>query len=365
MRLFPSRIRDISFWHYQFAGWFLYASIQLGLNIAWYEYQWQPLLSVSIQLVAIFFLLLVLRRYYQKLPFQTIALFPLVSLIFVASFLTTLLWFCLWTGIEYSIFSERLLKYISAPLRIVTQLAYSFPIFLGWSALYFGIKAWRDWLNEREHTEQATEAAQRAQLQMLRYQLNPHFLFNALNSVRALVDEDTRKAKMMITELSEFLRYSLLSRNKPIVTLKDELDAIRLYLSIEQQRYEDKLQVTFDIDHLTEDVPVPSFLIHPIVEHALRCGMQTSSMPLLLKIRTGFIDGKLKIAVMHSGYTIPTNGNGTHESNLEQVEARLKELFPDRYCLYSSQQNNQAQTILELAITYGVPHEEKVTGDYR
>jgi two-component system LytT family sensor kinase len=185
-----------------------------------------------------------------------------------------------------------------------------------------------------------------------------------LNSVRALVDEDTRNAKTMITELSEFLRYSLMSRNKPIVSLKDELDAIRLYLSIEQQRYEDKLQVTYDIDHQSEDVPVPSFLIQPIVEHALRCGMQTSAMPLRLKIQSSLINSRLKVTVLHSGCDIPTNGNGTQESGLEQVDTRLKELFPDRYRLSSSQQNDQAQTILELVITNGFSHEEKAAGNY-
>jgi two-component system LytT family sensor kinase len=364
MRHFPSRIRDISFWYYQVAGCIFYSTLQLAMHVGWQGYQWRQVLSLSIQFIALFFLLLGLRLYYRRLPFQTMSLLPLISRIVIVSFLTTVIWVCLWAGIEYSIFTKKFLMAVNSPLRVVTQLSYSFPIFLGWSALYFGIKSWRDWLNEQDTTRQAVEAAQRAQLQMLRYQLNPHFLFNALNSVRALVDEDTRSAKTMITELSEFLRYSLTSRNKPIVTLKDELDAIRLYLSIEQQRYEDKLEVTFDIDHQTEDIAVPSFLIHPIVEHALRCGMQTSAMPLRLIIHSCLLDGRLKITIMHSGYNIPPNGSGTHESGLEQVETRLKELFPERYRFSSSRLNDQAQTILELAITNGRAHEEKVAGSY-
>jgi two-component system, LytTR family, sensor kinase len=360
----PSRVRDISFWYYQFAGWILYATLQIALNIGWNGLRWRALLSISIQLIAIFFLLLGLRQYYRTLPFQSMPLFPLIRSIFVTSFLAMLLWLCIWAGIEYTVFGEKLLMYIMNPLHIVSQMAYSFPIFLGWSALYFGIKAWRDWLDEQDHTRQAMEAAQQAQLQMLRYQLNPHFLFNALNAVRALVDEDTRNAKTMITELSEFLRYSLMSRNKQIVPLKDELDAIKLYLSIEQQRYEDKLQVSFDIDHRTEDVPVPSFLIHPIVEHALRCGMQTSSMPLRLTIHSCLVNNRLRMTIMHSGYNLPTNGIGAHESSLEHVETRLQDLFPGQYRLSTSQQDDHAQTILELAITNGITHEEKVAGNY-
>jgi len=364
MKHLPSRIRDISFWYYQVTGCILYSALQLGMNIGWKSFQWRPVMSLSIQFVVLFFLLLGLRLHYRRLPFQTMPLVPLIRRIVIASSLTTVIWLCLWAGIEYSIFTSKFIMYISEPVRIASHFSFTIPVFLGWSALYFGIKAWRDWLNEQDNTRNAVEAAQRAQLQMLRYQLNPHFLFNALNSVRALVDEDTRSAKTMITELSEFLRYSLTSRNKPIVPLKDELDAIRLYLSIEQQRYEDKLEVTFDIDRQTEDVPVPSFLIHPIVEHALRSGMQTSTMPLRLNIQSCLIDGRLKITIMHTGYNIPSNGNGMHESGMEQVETRLKELFPGRYLFSSSRQNDQARTILELALTNGRIHEEKAAGSY-
>jgi hypothetical protein len=359
MKPFPKRIRDISFWYYHTAGWLIYSAVQVAIFLSWNELKWQPLLSLSIQLVALFFMLLVLRRYYSRLPFQTMNLFPLTSRIIIASFLVTVMWQFIWSGIEYSVFGEKMVRYISSPLRIMVHASSTFPIFLGWSALYFGIKAWRDWLTERDQTERALEEAQHAQLQMLRYRLNPHFLFNALNSVRALVDEDARSAKIMITELSEFLRYSLVSRNKPIVTLKDELDAVRLYLSIEQQRYEDKLQVHYDIDKQTEDIPVPSFLIHPLVEDALRSGMQTSTMPLRLEITSSLHDGLMKISVNHSGSHVPIDGNGFVGTGIEQVEGRLKELFPGRFHLSSLQQNNQAQCILELVITNGLTYEEK------
>ena len=100
---------------------------------------------------------------------------------------------------------------------------------------------------------------------MLRYQLNPHFLFNALNSLRALVDEDEKNARQMVTELSEFLRYSLISKDLNNVPLKKEIEAIRNYLAIEKKRYEEKLEVVINIDPSTESCYLPSFLIHPVV----------------------------------------------------------------------------------------------------
>jgi two-component system, LytTR family, sensor kinase len=360
MKLFPKRIRDISFWYYQTTGWAFYSTVQLVIYFGWHGTKSHQFLDISLQLITIFFLLLILRWYFRKLPFQTMGLFPLISRIFIASFILTIIWLVIWIGIEYIFIEDKLIKYLSDPLNIVLRISYSFPVFLGWSALYFGIKIWQDWLTEREQTEQAIEAAQHAQLQMLRYQLNPHFLFNALNSVRALVDEEERSAKIMITELSEFLRYSLISRNKPIVALKDEIDAIRLYLSIEQQRYEDKLQVHYEIDEQTEDIPVPSFLIHPLVEDALRNGMRTSTMPLHLEIKSTLNDGIMNISVNHSGSNTSKKGGGFIEPGMEQVEARLKELFPGRFHLSSRQQDNQAQSILELVITNGLNYDEKI-----
>jgi two-component system, LytTR family, sensor kinase len=362
MRPFPKNIRDISFWYYHTIGWAFYSAVQFAIYFSWQWTKSPQLPSICLQLITIFFLLLILRWHYRKISFQTMEIFPLISRIFTASFILSIIWLVIWIGIEYSFVGKSIFKYLSDPLQIVIRLSYTFPVFLGWSALYFSIKTWRDWLAEREQTKHAIEAAQHAQLQTLRYRLNPHFLFNALNSVRALIDDDARSAKKMITELSEFLRYSLVSRNKPIVTLKEELDAIRLYLSIEQQRYEDKLLVHYEIDKRTEDIPVPSLLIHPLVEDALRYGMRTSIMPLHLEITSTLNDGIMKISVNHSGSLASTNGNGSIEPGTQQVEARLKELFPGRFHVSSRQQNNQVQSILELVITNGLSYEEKIAG---
>ena len=205
----------------------------------------------------------------------------------------------------------------------------------GWSVFYFGIKFWIEWGIQRDQAEKASVLAQQAQLQLLRYQLNPHFLFNALNSIRALMGEDTRNAKEMITELSEFLRYSLLGQDKSFVTLREELDAVKHYLSIEKKRFEEKIQVTYDIDPKVEHYPVPSFLIHPVIENAVKYGMQSSALPLRITINAAALGAKLRIEISNSGALLkgpPENGtvfNGTG-AGLENVKARIENAFPGR-----------------------------------
>jgi LytS/YehU family sensor histidine kinase len=227
------------------------------------------------------------------------------------------------------------------------------PIFFGWSVLYFGMKYWFDWETEKKRALKAKSLAQHAQLQMLRYQVNPHFLFNALNSVRALIDEDKKNAKGMITELSEFLRYSLITRDHTEVTLKDELEAIRHYLSIEKKRYEDKLDVSFDIEPSAEDYPILSFLIHPFIENAIKYGMKTSPMPLRIRVNVSTKDGQLRIEVSNTGHWLQPatepetkiEGTGT---GLENVRARLENAYPNKYHLETKELDGWVKAILEI-----------------
>lgn len=201
---------------------------------------------------------------------------------------------------------------------------------LSWSALYFGVKFWREWQTERERALQSATLANKAQLEMLRYQLNPHFLFNALNSIRASVDEDAARAKQMITQLSEFLRFSLLNESAKKIPLREELEAVRNYLAIEKIRFEDKLNVAFEIAPAAENFKVPSFLLNPLIENAVKHGLQTSAKPLKITISANVSDAKLILEVANSGKLNGNgNGNGT-KIGLQNVRERLEKLFGER-----------------------------------
>jgi len=224
---------------------------------------------------------------------------------------------------------------------------------LSWSVLYFGIKFLRDWDLQKEKTDKAYALAQSAQLQMLRYQLNPHFLFNSLNSIRALISENKKNAKIMITELSEFLRYSLLSKNYADVPLHNELEAIHHYLAIEKKRYEDKLDVTFHIDPTAEDYPVLCFLLHPLIENAIKYGMQTSSMPLKISVKAEVVNSKLQVEVSNTGRWLHPSavseanepGTGT---GLDNVRKRLENEYPDKHTFRVFEKDGRVTIQLEI-----------------
>jgi len=158
-------------------------------------------------------------------------------------------------------------------------------IFLCWTAFYHGIKYYQLLQSEHEtllrvaaeskeeqlKRSRAEMVAQEAQLKMLRYQLNPHFLFNTLNAISALVvGRNAANANTMIVQLSSFLRYSL--DNDPVrrVTLEQEVEALKLYLNIEKTRFAERLELDFDIDPAAHDVKIPSLLLQPLVENAIK-----------------------------------------------------------------------------------------------
>ena len=210
------------------------------------------------------------------------------------------------------------------------SLIYNLPIFFGWSILYFGIKFRNQSVLERDRAEKANLLAQTAQLQMLRYQLNPHFLFNSLNSIWALIDEDKKASKEMVSELAEFLRYSLMSKNYSDIPLRQEIEATRHYLSIEKKRFEEKLEVEFDIDPEAEDFPVLSFILNPLVENAIKYGMRTSILPLRIIITAKVKNHSLLLQVSNTGkWVIPVekeNGSGTG-TGLHNIRLRLENAF--------------------------------------
>ena len=225
------------------------------------------------------------------------------------------------------------------------------PIMIAWSMLYFGIKLWIDISAEKERAEKADLLAQSAQLQMLRYQVNPHFLFNSFSSLRALIRKNSTAAADMVGKLSEFYRYSLITKSNSEVPLRNEIEALQFYADIEKIRFEDKVDFTFDIVEGSEEFLIPSFIIHPLFENAVKYGLLTSKSPLIIKVITTLEDKTLTVKIINSGqwYQNEMNKNrlGTG-TGLKNIKDRLSLLFPGRYKIDVNESNGFVNVILKL-----------------
>ncbi|WP_163868832.1 sensor histidine kinase [Myxococcus eversor] len=222
---------------------------------------------------------------------------------------------------------------------------------LGWSGLYFGIKHARAWQEERERALRADTLAQEARLASLRHQMHPHFLFNALTSVRALIGEDPARAKRMVTEMADFLRFSLQKGDSPHVPLEEELSMVRSYLSIESVRFEEKLDASLSVEPGTEQLTVPAFLIQPLVDNAVKHGMASGVLPVRVRVQVTRVKDVLRIQVDNTGTWAPEarelgpQGTGT---GLRNVRERLAQLFAERAKLETSESDGWVHIAVEL-----------------
>ena len=169
---------------------------------------------------------------------------------------------------------------------------------------------------------------------MLRYQLNPHFLFNTLNAISTLVlDGQNRTANLAVSRLSEFLRYTLDQDPMKKVTLRQELDALNLYLGIEKLRFGDRLRLEFDVDERAESALVPSLLLQPLVENAMKYAIAPREQGGAVTVIAGIEGGGLRLAVVDDGPGLPpavanANGRGV---GLRNTRERLKVLYGDAH----------------------------------
>jgi sensor histidine kinase YesM len=153
----------------------------------------------------------------------------------------------------------------------------NFALLAAWTALYYGINYFLLLEEQIDQRERLENAASSAQLAMLRYQLNPHFLFNTLNSISTLVLlKQTERANAMLARLSSFLRYTLVNEPTSKVTLAQEVETLKLYLEIEKMRFEDRLRPHFRIESETIGARLPSLLLQPLIENAIKYAVTPS-----------------------------------------------------------------------------------------
>lgn len=242
------------------------------------------------------------------------------------------------------------------PEGLLGYLAYvgSFSyVIITWAVLYFGIKTHLKLQWQTRETLQANAMAHQAQLKMLRYQLNPHFLFNTLNAISTLIlDKDGATANRMVTGLSGFLRYSLDADPVQRVTLKQELEAIHLYLGIEKLRFADRLTLQSDIEAAAYNALLPSLLLQPLIENAIKYAVARRVEGGHIEIRARRDGDMLEIVVGDDGTGFVLPGSDLPEGNgvgLRNTRDRLRVLYGNRQVfLMRNRQPHGAEVMLRL-----------------
>src|SRR6478736_2679818 len=192
-------------------------------------------------------------------------------------------------------------------IQYFSAILLDFSLLAAWSALYYGINFYLVVEEQRVQLLRLESQASSAQLAMLRYQLNPHFLFNTLNSISTLVLlKQTERANVMLSRLSSFLRYTLANEPTAKVTLAQEVETLKLYLEIEKMRFEERLRPHFRIEPETIGARLPSLLLQPMIENAIKYAVTPAENGADIWLTAKREGQAVKIAVAHNG-----NGDGT------------------------------------------------------
>jgi two-component system, LytTR family, sensor kinase len=323
-----TRLRRLPlFWRFQLAGWLAFVigfSLfkLLLVNDAWLAF------GSSLFLEPVGFLItLAMYRYYRQLSARLsatqIVWRVLITCVIVMAIDVT--WFSL---VRHYFFDDQELA-LPGVRGIMAVAIFRFMIYACWSFLYFWIKA-------ALASAAAVAAANAAQLQALRAQLNPHFLFNALNSISAETEDNPRAVKALSHELASYLRYSLAHRHQENVLLAAEIDAMAHYLNVEKTRFEERLHFTIEATDEARATLVPGFFLQPLVENAVKHGLRTSPAAIKILIRAACANDTLRLEVSNTGEWRESNSQavGPHQGfGLESIQSRLVLLYPNAHRL--------------------------------
>lgn len=331
-RLIP---KLIGFWQFQVIGW-SFMVLQDFIRLEPGERIYIPVIAHILSLhIAGLLYTSQLRLLYQKLYKKTNSIIRLFIYSLLCSLIIAMIWgitrdyLALLFGINLDVTLFKFLDRTVTESQFLGQWTYLvWPFFL-WSILYFGIKSWIDLINERENLNKITIHAKEAQLQMLRYQINPHFLFNSLNSIKALIYENPTKAGNMLAEFSEFLRTTLLFKDRIYIPVSEEIDILEKYLSIEKIRFEERLdyKITYDENLLNNEILC--LITQPLVENAIRHGLTNNPGGLKLNINFSVHKEFMVIEIENSG-SLKKNG-ASKGTGINNVIDRLKTAYQDQY----------------------------------
>jgi signal transduction histidine kinase len=265
----------------------------------------------------------------------------------------SLVWCLVGYGIAYGLLGYPPSPKVPMSLLFIISFVNGVVLLLMWLSFYFFYNIYDR--NNRLELDRArlTAMAKEAELRALKSQVNPHFIFNALNSLRALIDEDPARARLAVTQLANLLRYSLQSAQAETVAFEDELRVVHDYLALEQVRHEERLRVRLDVAPETLGLAVPPLLLQTLVENAVKYGISTRPDGGEVVITARCEQGSLELRVINPGELAPTPKAGTDGAStgvgLRNAADRLRMFFGDRARL-QLRRGNAAEVIAEVSI---------------
>jgi two-component system LytT family sensor kinase len=315
-----------TYWYSQISGWTLYSSLLGAFNY------WKNDLESSVALSFFFIVLLLgisLSHLYRFLIVRSgwlnLKLTQIIPRLLGGSILFGVLFSLIFTNFIQVAFTQ-VETLLSADFSGALTFFFAWTVvFVIWSMAYLAYHYLSNYEREEIKNLRLQSSQNEVELASLKAQLNPHFIFNAMNSIRALIDEDPVIAKTAITKLSNIMRNSLLADKRNLITLAEELSLVKDHLSLEKIRYEERLEVELSISEASLDVRIPPLVIQTLVENAIKHGIAKLQRGGRIDISTRVASNRLEVSVVNTGRLI-THSEGT-QIGLDNLRRRLDIIY--------------------------------------
>ena len=330
-----------TFWKCQLLGWSVFVPYAFLMRVAfWQDYKVAVILTLCLDPLA-FILSTGLRWLYLKIGLKRSEIRKTILVVTTGSFLAAM--------VEFMV-SEALFSALSnrGASGASVRFAFFWMVFSSWSLGYLWLKTEIAARREQKRHRDLLNEAQRAELSMLRIQLNPHFLFNSLNNIAEEIADDPESATGMTRQLGKYLRYTLEHQDDLVVTVSEEIEAVRNYLAIEEKRFTNRLSTEIRVGPESGEISIPCFLIQPLVENAVKHGVMSCSPPWKLSVEVASDGPILKLRVSNTGVLLKdwqTRRRGTGIANLMK---RLSLHYPGRHEFRIFQDGDKVVAELEL-----------------
>lgn len=338
--------REKLYWLYQGSGWLLYGLTNIVLELVYrgfdprsiFVYSYISLLGISATHIY--------RFHIKKNKWLELSLPKLIPRIVIASIIGAAVVFLVTSVV---VFATRLLtaKDFSVGMVLANLINLS-TVMLLWSAIYFFIHYFEN-LKRSEIERLVWEAAVKDfELKTLKSQLNPHFIFNAMNSIRALIEENPERAKTALTQISNIFRYSLRIERTETVPLEDEIKTVEDYLALEKIRYEERLTYNIDIDPAIKNIEIPPMMIQTLVENGIKHGISKFPKGGELKINAVRKEGYAEILISNTGTFSEEAMKKSKGFGLDNTKQRLNLLYGDKSEFNIVNENGFVNVILKI-----------------
>ncbi len=270
-----------------------------------------------------------LQKNLNKQVFQFFLLTFILAVIASFIYVETVKGFKLLRGDEEELLARTSISYWVNKLLLILSNAFSyFVLFFIWSLIYFMFHYVTKSRRQQLDTLRLESLVKELELKTIKAHINPHFIFNSLNSIRALVDENPQRARKAVTELSNILRSSMQSEKLETVPFEKELFIVKDYLALENMRFEDRLRIEYQINEETLDQPVPPMMLQTLVENAIKHGISKQIKGGVVKVISDFKNDYHEMIVQNTGYL---NGSVNSEGfGISSTTNRLNLLYGDK-----------------------------------